>query len=765
MMTDRGIGASVPRKEDQAMLVGAAAYTDDLSAPGELHGVFVRADIPHGRIVDIDTGGADAAVLVLTAADLDDHLLRPIPSFVDTPPFDLKGRDGEFAYDASQFPLAKDRVRYLGEPVALVVADTLAAARDAAEQVVVDYEELPALTEIDQALADDATAIWPGAGGNLSIDYESGDGNAVARAFEAAAQVVDCKIVNNRVVVHFMEPRAILADYDKDADLLDLQLGCQAAHGIKALVEHVIDLGETAVRVRVPMMGGGFGSRGPLYPEFAAVAIAALKLARPVKWAASRAESFLSDNQARDHVMRGRLALDGEGRFTALRVDTYWRHGAYLTGRSVWVMIHYLIPMLTGGYRIPHYHLRLRGVFTNTTPHAAYRGVGRMEANYMIERLVDAAARQSGIDRVELRRRNLVGGDEMPWASATGATITSGAFAEIMDRALELADWAGFADRRAASEAAGLRRGIGLGMYVENDGSTPTEFAEIEAHADGRVTVYAGTQDFGMGHSTIYAQIVAQELGIDFDMIDLVDGDTDRVTRGSGTHGSRSARMGGGAVVYSARRMVENGKERAGELLEAAPADLEFADGRYRIAGTDRSVTLADVAAGFEEAGEKLSGEHDFEVSAEAHANGCQICELTVDPETGAVKIERYTAVADTGTAINPMIVHGQLHGGAAQGIGQAAFERVVYDRESGQTLTGSLMDYHLPRAGDFPSFDVELKPIVEADNPLGVKGVGESSATGAPAAVMNALRDALGTDVDMPAAPENVWRALRRDE
>jgi carbon-monoxide dehydrogenase large subunit len=528
----------------------------------------------------------------------------------------------------------------------------------------------------------------------------------------------------------------------------------------------MLGIDKTLLRVAVPDMGGGFGARGGVYPEFPLLLVAARRLGRPVKWAAERAESFLTDTQARDHLLRGELALDTEGRFTALRVAIDWRHGAYIASRGIWVMVAYLAPTLGGPYRIPTGHIAMRGLFSNTTPLGAYRGIGRVESNYLMESLVDAAAVASGIDRIELRRRNLVQPAEMPWQAPGGACYHLGEFAANLERAIDLSDWGGFAGRREATAAEGLLRGIGLAMYVENDGGTPTEFAEIEAAPDGAVTAYVGTQDFGMGHSTMYAQVLSSQLGVAFERIRVVFGDTDRVARGTGSHGSRSARLGGGAVVGGASKLVERGTELAAEMLEASAGDIEYRRGRFVVAGTDRAVDLGEVAGFAEARGERLSGAADFATERETHSNGCHVCEVTVDPADGKVRIVRHTVVADVGRAINPLIVHGQLHGGAVQGLGQALMEEVVYDPDGGQMLSGSYMDYVLPRADDLPFLTVELNEQAETDNPLGAKGAGESATTGAPGAVMNAIRDALGLDagpLDMPATSERVWRALRR--
>jgi carbon-monoxide dehydrogenase large subunit len=765
-MTGQGVGAPLRRKEDHRFLTGASRFTDDVSLAGQVHAAVVRSPHAHARIRRIDTAEAAAApgvLLCLTAADLLAEGVRPIPSFTATPPFDVRGRDGAPAPAAEQYPLARDTVRYVGEPVAVVVADTPARARDAAERVGVDYEPLGAVVELDPALAPDAPRVWADRPDNVSIEWEAGDGPAVAGAFARAAHVAAVELANNRIAPVFMEPRAAVAEYDAANQRYTLRAGCQSPHGLRAVLALTLGIEPPRLRVLVPDTGGGFGARNGVYPEFPVLLVAARRLGRPVKWTAGRAESFLSDHQSRDHVLRGEIALDADGRFTAMRLRVDWRHGAYLTSRSVWVMAHYLPPTLGGPYRIPCAHLVFRGVFSNTAPQAAIRGIGRIEANYLTESLVEAAARTTGIDRVELRRRNLVTAGELPWRTPGGSVLTSGAFAGHLQRALALIDWPGFAARREASAAAGRLRGIGLALYVENDGSTNTEFAEIEATAGGRVVVSVGTQDFGMGHATMYSQVVVDALGVAADRVDVVSGDTDRIPRGSGSHGSRTARMGSGAVVGSAKALIEDGRRLAGGLLEAAAADIVYRDGRFTVAGTDRGIGLFEVAAARAAAGERLAAQSDFVTAGDAHANGCHACEVTIDPADGSVRLERYAMVADVGRAINPLIVHGQMHGGAVQGIGQALLEHVIVAPETGQPLAASFMDYAIPRADDLPALDVELDETPEPDNPLGVKGAGENATTGAPAAIMNAVRDALGArHVDMPVTREQVWRALR---
>ena len=751
------------------MLTGTGRFTDDIHQPGQAHAVVVRAPHPHATIQAIDTVDAEASpgvLLVLTAADLADEIAGPIPSFSNAPGCEVPTVDGRPVAEGAQYPLARGKVRYLGEPVVFVVAKTPHQARDAAELVVVDYAPLPAVVALDQALAPNPEAIWQERPDNTSFQWAGGDDAATNQAFAKAAHVTRMELVNNRVVLAYMEPRAAIGAVEGETGRLHLQVGCQSAHGQQGVIASIFGITTDQIRVTVPDTGGGFGGRGGVYPEFVLVLVAARRIGRPVKWTGDRGESFLCDTQARDMVMKCQLALDEDGRFLAMKADIDWRHGAYLGSRMVWVITHYLPPTMGGVYRMPAARTTIRGVFSNTTPQAAYRGIGRVETNYMIESLIDQAARELGRDPVALRRRNLVAPAEMPWTSPGGNIYGSGAFEANMDRALAAASHAGFADRRAASARDGLLRGFGVGNFIENDGGAPSEFAEIVAPVEGGVILYVGTQDFGMGHDTMYSQILSEHLGLAVDDVRVVFGDTDTVKRGFGSHGSRSARVGGGAVVLGARALVERGCALAAAKLEAAIDDIEFRDGRFTIAGTDRAASFVDLALYAADRGETFAGEADFTVAREAHSNGCHIAEVTVDPETGHVRLEAYVVVADVGRAINPMIVHGQMHGGVAQGVGQAWLEHVVFDRESGQTLSGSLMDYALPRAGDVPSITVQLNEIVEQDNPVGVKGAGEGATSGAPAAMMmSAIRDAIaqhgGGPLDMPATPERVWRAL----
>ena len=766
-MSSSWIGRRIARREDARFLTGQGRYTDDLPVPGAARAVMVRSPHAHARLLDVDTSQAlsmDGVLAVLTGRDVADTV-GPVPTLARTPPFARLNRDGAPMPDPCQPALATTRVRYPGEPVAIVVAETEPQALDAAEAIVVEYEPLPAVTGYRQARGPDVP-VWEDIPRNVTFDREQGDREATDAAFRNAAHVVEVTVVNNRVTPVFLEPRSAIARYDAGNDAWTLTLGCQTAHGMRANLATMLGIEPERLRVIVPDMGGGFGARGTPYPEFAMLLVAAHRIGRTVRWTAARAESFLTDAQSRDHLLHGALALDAQGRFTAIRVLVEWRHGAYIPPRGFAMMTDYLIPTIGGSYRIPTGYIEMRGYLSNTTPGAAYRGIGRVESNYLAESLVDAAAAATRIDRVELRRRNLVAPHDMPWTAPGGFVYHGGDLRANLDRAVDAIDMAGFAARRAASAERGRLRGIAATSYVENDGGAPADYARVEAHPDGTVTVFAGTQNFGMGHETVYAQIAADRLGIDFDAVRFVNGDTARVREGFGSHGSRSMRIGGTACVLGADEMVERGSAVAGEMLDAALADVRYDTGLFCVEGTNRSVSLADVARFASERGEALSGERRFTTERGSLGNGAAACEVEIDPETGAVAIVAYVIVCDTGRTINPMIAEGQLHGGAAQGIGQAAFEHVIYDDETGQNLTGSLMDYTIPRADDLPDLQVVMTENAETDNPLGVKGIGEGATTGAPSAVMGAVRDALsvlGTvTIDMPATPENVWRAIR---
>ena len=761
------VGRRVARKEDCRFLTGQGRFTDDLAEPGAAWAQMVRSPYAHARILDVDASHAitgDGVLAVLCGRDIEGEI-APVPTLARTPPFARLNRDGSPMPDPCQPALATTRVRYAGEPVAIVVAETEAAARDAAEAVAVEYEPLSPVITYGQARTPDVS-VWDDLPANVTFDREQGDREATEAAFAVAAHVVELTLVNNRVTPVFLEPRAAIASYDPGTATWTLTLGCQTAHGMRGILAGMLGIDPERLRVVVPDMGGGFGARGTPYPEFAVLLAAAKRTGRIVRWTATRGESFLSDAQSRDHLLHGALAVDGQGRFTAIRARVEWRHGAYISPRGFTTMTDYLIPTIGGAYRIPTGYIEMRGHPSNTTPQAAYRGIGRVESNYLTESLVDAAAAATGIDRLELRRRNLVASHDTPWTAPGGFVYHGGDLRANLDRAVEAIDMSGFAARRATSTGRGRLRGVAATPYVENDGGAPADYAKIEAHPDGTVTVFAGTQNFGMGHETVYAQIAADRLGIELDAVRFVDGDTARVKEGFGSHGSRSMRVGGTACVMGADLMVERGRSLAGARLEAASADIGYDSGVFTVEGTNRSVTLAEVAQFAAEQGEALSGEHRFTTKRGSLGNGAAACEVEIDPETGTVDIVRYVIVCDTGRTINPMLAEGQLHGGAAQGLGQAVLEQIVYDPDTGQNLTGSFMDYAIPRADDLPALEVMLTELAETDNPLGVKGIGEGATTGAPPALMGAVRDALSglgvTAIDMPVTPENVWRAIR---
>jgi carbon-monoxide dehydrogenase large subunit len=764
------VGQPLPRLEDERFLRGEATFTADLSLDGQAHAVVHRSPYAHAAIKGIDAAAARAApgvLAVLTAAELRAGGVGAIPSLTNELPLPPSNTDaGPFA-DASQFPLAEDRVRYVGEPVAFIVAETLEAARDASERIEVDYEPLPAVTTIDDALAEGAPQIWPERADNRSLAWDAGDAAATAAAFEAAAHTVELTVEYPREIIAFMEPRSALADYDKDSGRFTLRTGCQSGHSLKPMLARVLGIEEAAVRVIVPDTGGGFGARSVVYPEFPPLMFAARLLGRPVAWTAERSESFLSDSQARSQRLRGALAFDGDGAITAVRVETQWWHGGYLMPRSVLVIIAWMPPMVCGPYRTPTHHFAIEGIFTNTAPVAAYRGIARAEMTYLLERMIDAAAPVTGIDRIELRRRNLVRLEEMPWRSPTGAVYQPADFTRSLNLGLETIDMTSYTARKAASKKLGLLRGLGVVTYIENAGGALADYAEIEVCGDNNrdIVVHVGTQDFGMGHETVYAQVIADVLGVPPASIKVIDGDTDRIPTGAGAHGSRSMRIGGGVVHQASQAVIEAGRPIAGELLEAAAADIEYRAGAYVIAGTDRAVDLFAVAAEAGRRGAPLVARETFEVPGPSYPNGVHLCEVEVDPETGAVTMDRYVIVSDPGRVINPMLAAGQLHGGLAQGIGQAALERVAYEPGSGQLLSGSFMDFALPRADDMPEVSVVFNPVEGDDNPLGVKGIGEGPTTASPPTVVNAVLDALALrgvgHIDMPLTPETVWRAL----
>ena len=752
--------------------------------PGELHGVLVRSPHAHARIRQIDnTAALNAAgvAAVFTGVDMAADNVGPM-----APLWAIKGADGKPMAEPPRWALARGTVRHVGEPVALVVAETLSQARDAADIVRVDYEPLPTVTDAKAAMRAEAPQLHDAAPGNVCFRFARGDEAAVAKAFAGAAHVVRLDLVNNRLIGAALEPRALLADGGVNGKLT-LYCATQVPHHIRRVVSEQLNLPQTAIRLVAPDVGGGFGYKGKHYPEETIIAWAARRLRRPLKWIATRSECFISDNQARDHQTRAELALDREGNFLALRVDTIANLGAYVSTMGAAIPSAIYSALLAGVYRTPAIATQSTGVFTNTLPVDAYRGAGRPEACYVLERLADEAARVLGLDRAEIRRRNLVAADAMPYKTPIGPTYDCGNFPKILSRLLQVADYDGFGERRADTARKAKLRGFGLACYVESSGIAPSRFATslgarvgffeaatIRVQPDGSVQALLGTHNHGQGHATTFAQILSSRLGVPLSGVDIMEGDTDQVPLGTGTFGSRSIAVGGSALDRAADKIIEKGKRIAAHLLEAATDDITFMGGMFSVAGTDRNVTLREVARAAhvptlypaeEELG--LQDSAFYDPSGFAWSNGVHGCEVEIDQDTGDVRVIGYWAVDDVGTVINPMIVEGQVQGGVAQGLGQALRERCVYDATNGQLLSGSFMDYAIPRASDMPAIVSEFdegQPCT--NNPLGAKGCGEAGSIGAPAAIVSAVLDALRplgvTDVQLPLTSEQIWKAIQ---
>ncbi|TAJ85944.1 xanthine dehydrogenase family protein molybdopterin-binding subunit [Reyranella sp.] len=762
-----GVGQSVARTEDPILLRGEGRYTDDINLAGQAYAVMVRSRIAHGHLKGIDTTAALAmpgVLAILTSDDLDAAGFNPLKC-----PMNIPQRDGSPMKTPVRPSLAKGKVRFVGEAVACVVAETALQAKDAAEAVELDIDELPAVTTPAAALAEGAPQIHDDAPGNLVLDFHYGNAEAVARAFAEAAHVTRLEIESNRVVVNAMEPRSAIGSWDAVNERWVLNVGCQGVFGLRGGLAGVLNVKPDRIHVLTGNVGGSFGMKAPPYPEYAPLLLAARKLGRPVKWTDERSESFLSDHHGRDHQRIAELALDKEGHFLAVRLSGTGNAGAY---------IYPPMPATTNAvknvidvYKTPAMEVNSKVAFTNTTPIAAYRGAGRPEGNYYMERLIDTAAREMGIDRVELRRRNHIAPEAMPYKAPSGMAYDSGEFTAVLDKALQASDWDGFEARKAESKARGKLRGRGIGSYLEVTAPAGKEYGGIRFEEDGTVTMLSGTLDYGQGHASPFAQVLTEKLGIPFDRFRLLQGDSDQLLAGGGTGGSRSAIVGSEAFLEAGAKVIEQGKAIAAHVLEAATVDIEFDRGRFRIAGTDRSIGLLDLASKLrdemtlpEDVPQTLDVRHISDTPPSAFPNGCHVAEVEVDPDTGQIDVVRYFMVNDFGTLINPMLVEGQAHGGVVQGIGQAIFERTVYD-EQGQPVAGTYMDYALPRASDAPSFSISSHPVPCKTNSLGVKGCGEAGCAGALPSVMNAVVDALSeagiTHIDMPVTPEKVWRAL----
>ena len=782
-MAETGIGAAVRRREDIRFLRGAGNYTDDMNLTGQAHAYILRSPHAHAKIGSINTGAAShsaGVVAILTAADFEGVGGLPCG-------WQVNNKDGTPMSEPKHPVLAEGKVRHVGDPVAVVIAETRNQARDAAEKINVNYEILDAALNMNEALGADSPVVHDDVGSNLCFDWELGDKAAVDEAFEGASHVAKLDLINNRLIPNAIEPRAAIGDYDLSSGQYTLHTTSQNPHVIRLLMgAFVLGLPEHKLRVHAPDVGGGFGSKIYHYAEEAIVTLAAGKLNRPVKWTADRNESFLSDAHARDHITHVEMALDENGKFLALRTFTKANMGAYLSTFAPAIPTYLYATLLAGQYTTPLIYCEVKALFTNTVAVDAYRGAGRPEATYVLERIIETAATEMGIDRVEIRRRNFIQPDQFPYQTPVALVYDIGNYEACLDKGLETADYAGYEARKAASKQNGKLRGVGFSCYVEACGIAPSnvvgalgaraglfEAATVRVNPTGSVSVLTGCHTHGQGHETSFAQVVSDMLGIDFDNVEIVHGDTAKIPFGMGTYGSRSMAVGGPAIVNAIDKIIAKGKKIAAHLLEASETDIEFKDGQFTVAGTDQSKAFGEIALAayvphqypLEELEPGLEETSFYDPKNFTFPSGTYICEVEIDPATGVVSLDRFHATDDFGNIVNPMIVEGQVHGGLTQGIGQALFEGCVYD-DQGQLLSGSYQDYTMPRADDVPSYSINTSPTACTHNVLGVKGCGEAGAIGSPAAVINAVVDALSEygvkHVDMPATPENVWKAIR---
>ena len=778
-----GVGQSATRLEDKRLLTGHGLYTSDINLDGQAYGVVVRSPYAHACFSNIDTSAAKTApgvLAVYTANDVKDAGLKTIPFLTG-----LENIDGSEVFSPTRDILAVDIVRHIGNPVAFVVAETVTQARDGAELVDIDYEELPSITDTKRATGAGVPQVWDGAPNNVGIKWQLGNQEGTDAAFENAEHIVRVELINNRVVVNSMETRAAIGDWDGKRFIL--YTPSQGVHFIQSEVADILGIELNELRVMTNDIGGSFGMKTMIYPEQPLVLLAARDLERPVKWTSDRSEAFISDNQGRDQVNRAELALDAEARFTGIRVRTIGNFGAFYSSFGMYIPTVAGAGLLGGVYKVPAIHVEVTGVFTHTVPTDAYRGAGRPEAIYVVERLVDAAARQLKIDPVALRRKNIIPKDEMPYTTAVqnfygGAGVPryvydSGDFSGIMEAALKHADYDGFAKRKDKAKGVGKLRGIGIAAFVENSGGYGgAQKAVVSVDDKGNVNVIIGTQAMGQGMVTGYTQIISENLGVENDRVNVIIGDTDTVTIGSPdgrTSGSRGMSIGGVACERASLALIENGKRIAADVLEASAADITYSNGDFVVVGTDRRIGLAQVAEvamdpKYVAEGEKpgLSGDGEFVTALPTFPNGCYVCEVEIDPETGTLDIVKLVAYDDIGTVMNPLLAAGQTSGSIAQGIGQAVHEGCIYDPGSGQLLSGSFMDYQMPRANDFPSFEMEfIEDTPSTNNPMGLKGAGESGCLGSPPAVVHAVLNALSefnvSAVDMPVTAEKIWRLI----
>jgi carbon-monoxide dehydrogenase large subunit len=770
-MAKFGIGQPVRRLEDRRLITGQGRYTDDISLPGEAQLVVVRSPHPHARIRAVRTDAAKAApgvLAVMTAADMEAAGDNAIPCLVP-----MTNRDGSEAPLPKHPILVRDKARYVGDNVAFVVAETKAQARDAAELVEVDYEPLGAVADTGGALAAGTPPVHDECPGNLAYDWHYGDAAAADAAFAKARHVTRLELINNRLVCNPMEPRAAVAEWDAAAGSVTVHTCTQGPWAFRDTIASNLRLPADKVRVVTADVGGGFGMKAMFYPEYTMVAVAARKLGRPVKWTSERSEAFLSDSQGRDHVTTAELAFDERNRITAMRVTTVANMGAYYYLFAPYIPTGAALKVLPGVYDIPALSYGVKAVFTNTVPVDAYRGAGRPESIYCMERLIEQAAHELDVDVLELRRLNFVKPEQMPYKSSAGELYDSGEFARVMDACLAKADWAGVPVRKTKSAAGGKLRGIGMCYYIESTMGDQTEHAGVRFDDDGGVSVLVGTQSNGQGHETAYAQVLHVRLGVPFEKVRIVQGDTARIKSGGGTGGSRSLTAQWTAMNDASDMVIDKGKAYAAQVFEAAKADIAFDEGVFAVAGTDRRIGIMDLARKAKtmtvpgvEGG--LDADASSEVKAWTFPNGCHIAEVEIDPDTGIVEVDRYNIVDDFGVILNPLLVEGQVHGGVVQGIGQALHESTVYD-VGGQLLSGSFMDYCMPRADDMPMFDFSTLEVPCRNNPMGIKGCGEAGSVGSPAAVINAIIDALQPygvkAVDMPATPERIWGLIHQQK
>jgi carbon-monoxide dehydrogenase large subunit len=767
-----GVGQPLRRFEDQRLLTGKGRFQDDVALPRQAYAVFVRSPHAHAKIRGIDiaaAAGAPGVLAVYTGADYqNDGLAMPKAAMP------RKRADGSPAFAPPRPAIAVDRVRYVGDTVAMVVAESLDEAKEAAELVEVDYEPLPAVTSVAEAAMPEAPPFWDGNPDNISHTYERGDRRATEAAFAGATRIVERRYVVSRVHAQYMEPRGSLGAYDTAEDRYTLHADVNYPHRVRNMLAGMIfRVPESQVRVIVRDVGGGFGAKGWQYVDHRLVLWAAKKLGRPVKWRCERSETLLADEHGRDNVGTIELAFGADARILGLRLHMLANIGAYVGSDRQWLTPFGQIGTVIGVYDIPAAYVRIDAVLSNTSPTAPYRGAGRPEATYLIERALDDAAAELGIDRIELRRRNLIKPQAMPFKSPLGPVYDCGEFGKNMEMALAAADWAGFAARREAAKARGKLRGIGLANPIEQAAGPVPEYAEVRFQPSGSALLLMGTKTHGQGHETVFKQILYEKLGLDPNEVVFIDGDTDRVAFGMGSNGSRSMVTGGGALSFAADKIIDKGRRLAAHVMEAAVADVEFADGKFAIAGTDRAIALKEVARASFQPARLPAGmepgliEHaTYAPERATYPNGCHICEIEIDPETGEVELVSYVVVDDVGTVINPLTLHGQVHGGVAQGVGQILMEQVAYEAGSGQLLTASFMDYAMPRADTMCSIAIDTNPVPTKSNPLGAKGAGEAGTVGALPAVMLAIMNALAplgvNELDMPATSARVWQAIR---